>query len=108
MTRIFQEYEEKFGEKGRSIATLKSKSEGLSQKYFRLQTLKDQLKDHQVDKKGLGKLNQTLNLARLEQENFGPENFTGIINNLQNKYNQLTTDIGALKSRTRGHSSAAR
>jgi len=97
VTRIFQEFEEKFGEKGQSIAALKSKSESLSQKYGSLQKLKEQLKEHQRDKEGFEN-SLKLNLAQLDQENIEPENFSSVITELQEQRDRLTTEIGDLNN----------
>ncbi len=95
VTRIFQEYETKFGEKGRSIAALKSKSENLSRKYYGLQTLKDQIKDH---KKELSDLENSIKekLAQLNQVIKNPKDFAQKISSLQKKFDQLTSEIGKL------------
>ena len=98
VTRIFQEFEEKFGEKGRSITALKSKFESLSKKYYSLQTLKEQLKDHQRDKEGLENSLKS-NLAQLDQENIEPENFSSVITELQEQRDGLTTEIGDLNNK---------
>jgi len=91
VTRIFQEFEDKFGEKGKSIAALKSKSENLSQKVGSLQMLREQLKAHQRDKEGFEN-SLKLNLAQLDQENIEPDNFSDVISTLQKEHDRLNTD----------------
>ena len=91
VTRIFQEFEEKFGEKGQSIAALKSKSESLYQKYGSLQKLKELLKDHQRDKEGYEN-SLKLNLAQFDQENIEPDDFSEVITGLQKQHDQVNDE----------------
>jgi hypothetical protein len=97
VARIFEEYEDRFGEKGQSIAALKSKYENLSKKYGSLQTYQEQLGDHQRDKEALENSLQSI-LAQLDQENKNPEEFSKIISVLQEQRNQLTSDKGDLSN----------
>jgi recombinational DNA repair ATPase RecF len=94
--KIYQEYESKFGEKVKSIATLTSTLESIQPQFFELETINNQIAQQEEDL-SKAELEKKRDLAALGKIKTGVKDPHALINKAQENRKNISEKIGKLE-----------